>query len=462
MLTRQRHRGRAPRVELSVHRGQWPWWVRLPAWVLRHPRTVGIVVLLVWLCATFGDEQVVCAALMVLVGVVVWRLAHPASFAEIAAWRLAAWWRCWWVYRREWKSVMSLHELVEYDDGVLLVPPKRVRCGRDSDMVLVRMLPGQVPGDWEAAAEGLAHAWGARACRVRMNRPGYVMLELPRADRLVEPVPALPVPEEVDLAALPVGVAESGGPWLLRLLGTHVLVAGVTGAGKGSVLWSILRAVCPMIRDGLVQVWALDPKGGMELGPGRRLFARFAAGSYDDMLALLDDAVELMRERAGRLAGRTRQHVPTPSEPLVLLMVDEVANLTAYLPDRKVRERFAGALSLLLSQGRAVGVNVVAALQDPRKEVLGFRNLFPTKIALRLDEPVQVDMVLGDGARRMGAVCDRIPEALPGVGYVRLDGLREPVRVRAGYVSDTDIAAMCRDYAPRVRPAGRESWKEAA
>ena len=42
---------------------------------------------------------------------------------------------------------------------------------------------------------------------------------------------------------------------------------------------------------------------------------------------------------------------------------------------------------------------MVAALQDPRKDVLSIRNLFPDRIAMRLDEPEQVDMVLGDGAR---------------------------------------------------------------
>jgi len=35
-------------------------------------------------------------------------------------------------------------------------------------------------------------------------------------------------------------------------------------------------------------------------------------------------------------------------------------------------------------------------LQDPRKDVISLRNLFSTRIALRLDESDQVDMVLGD------------------------------------------------------------------
>jgi DNA segregation ATPase FtsK/SpoIIIE-like protein len=121
----------------------------------------------------------------------------------------------------------------------------------------------------------------------------------------------------------------------------------------------------------------------------------------------------------------------------------------------------AHALGLLLTQGRAVGVCVVAALQDPRKEVLGYRNLFPTKVGLRLDEPVQIDMVLGDGAREQGARCDRIGAALQRVGYVRLDGVREPTRVRAAYVTDDDIAAMVAAYAPTAAGPGEALFQAA-
>ena len=91
-----------------------------------------------------------------------------------------------------------------------------------------------------------------------------------------------------------------------------------------------------------------------------------------------------------------------------MVLVDEVAFLTAYQPDRKLKERIMTALATLTTQGRAVGYCVVAALQDPRKDVLTIRNLFPDRIAMRLDEPEQVDMVLGDGARDRGAACELI------------------------------------------------------
>ena len=140
-----------------------------------------------------------------------------------------------------------------------------------------------------------------------------------------------------------------------------------------------------------------------------------------------------------------------------MIVVDEVAFLTAYLSDRTIRDRIKAALATLTTQGRAVGYSVVAALQDPRKEVMSIRNLFPDRIAMRLDEPEQVDMVLGDGARDRGALADQIPTDPvigAGVAYVRLATDPDPVRVRAAWVTDADIRAMVAEYAPagKVRP----------
>jgi hypothetical protein len=60
-------------------------------------------------------------------------------------------------------------------------------------------------------------------------------------------------------------------------------------------------------------------------------------------------------------------------------------------------------------------------------------------------------MVLGPGARDMGARCDDhkvIPHNLPGVGFIKIDGVREPVRVRAAFVDEPDIDEMVQLYAP--------------
>jgi hypothetical protein len=71
-------------------------------------------------------------------------------------------------------------------------------------------------------------------------------------------------------------------------------------------------------------------------------------------------------------------------------------------------------------------------------------------------------MVLGEGAREQGARYDRIPAGLQGVGYVRIDGVREPTRVRAGHVLDEDIAKMTVDYAaPRALLDGEQLFQAA-
>ncbi len=207
----------------------------------------------------------------------------------------------------------------------------------------------------------------------------------------------------MDLRALAVGRREDGQVWVVRVHGTHVLIAGATGAGKASLLWSIVRALLPAMVAGLVRVWAADPKL-MELAYGRAIFDRYGryAATPDAIATMLKDAVAGMQRRAAVFAGKHRQHTPTPEHPFIVILVDEVAFLTAYLSDRALRDKIKAALATLTTQGRAVGYSVVAALQDPRKEVMNIRNLFPDRIAMRLDEAEQVDMVLGDGAHTHG------------------------------------------------------------
>ncbi|MFC3997858.1 FtsK/SpoIIIE domain-containing protein [Nocardiopsis sediminis] len=374
-------------------------------------------------------------------GLLVWWRRWPQTFRRYVALRVLAAWRWLSVYQRHWQPVLVVAGLAEsYQERRYLPRIRRVTCTDWADRVRVRLVAGTSPADMEQRVSELAHGFGAPSCRVSVLGARDVVLEFPRHDTLADPLDAMPVPEEPDLAALPVGAGEDGEPWLLRLHGTHVLVVGVTGAGKGSVLWSAIRAMLPAIHDGTAEVRAIDPKR-MELSYGRTLFADYA----DDGKAaveLLEQAVADMQERAERYAGIQRSHVPSTRDPFVVVVLDEVAFLTAYHPDRDVRRRAENAIATLTSQGRSVGFCVLAALQDPRKEVMNLRNLFPDKVALRLDEAGQVDMVLGEGARDRGALAHLIDPGLPGVAFVKLEGSPSPVRVRAAYVTDEDIDRM--------------------
>src|SRR3954467_8482605 len=168
------------------------------------------------------------------------------------------------------------------------------------------------------------------------------------------------------------------------------------------------------------------------------------------MIGLLEDAADAMDERTNRLAGKVRAHTPTVEDPFVVVLVDEVADLTAHAPDTATKKRAASALSRLLAKGRAPGFAVVAAVIDPRKDVIPFRDLFPTRIAMRLAEPEQTDLVLGDGARDRGADCSTISRALPGVAYVHNDTSPDPapVRVRFSHITNDHIAELVAGHLP--------------
>jgi len=51
--------------------------------------------------------------------------------------------------------------------------------------------------------------------------------------------------------------------------------------------------------------------------------------------------------------------------------------MLALLEDAKRRAH--ELIQFLLSQGRAVGVILVAAVQDPSRDIVTFRDLFPTR-----------------------------------------------------------------------------------
>ncbi|MEU2126535.1 FtsK/SpoIIIE domain-containing protein [Nocardia niwae] len=322
----------------------------------------------------------------------------------------------------------------------------------------VQMLGGQSVKDWnnDNIRAALAAYFGVPSVTVVATDPGFVRLDLRVYDTLADTVslPGLPSVMDVDLEAVPVGVTEDFDTWRLRVLYAHILLAGATGSGKGSVLWSIIVALGPAIKAGLVDVYLADPKGGAEFGKGEnRLFVRFATDNTT-ILAMLTEAVELMRERLARMrAAGLRKIVPSIDEPLILIIIDEAASLSSYA-SREEQQEFRRLTGLLLSQGRAAAVSVIAALQDPSKETMPNRQLFPVRIGLRLDEPTQSAMVHGQGARDRGARCDEISDETPGVGYVGEDGSNEFVRVRAFFVSDDDIDAIVDAYSPAPEIAG--------
>ncbi|KAA1430550.1 FtsK/SpoIIIE domain-containing protein [Mycolicibacter arupensis] len=428
------------------------WWAVLFP-VLSIPAAVAL-----WAAVSHGARAGVVTAAVEVAAYIGWSVLEPSSFTRWVTNPLRQRFWAWWRYHRNWESVCALHGLTAKLGERTLVPAVvSVRIGHHADVLIVKVVTGQSIADWQKRGPALAATWQADRLTIRATAPGQLRIIIGRGDVLGQPI-AVPMPtpgSAVDLGAVRVGVTETRRWWTLPVLGQHILVAGATGAGKGSVLWSLITGLAPQVKTGRVRLWVIDPKGGMELGAGAPMFTRFCYHTGQPTVELLRELVEVMQARAGRLRGHTRLHAPTVAEPLYVVIIDEIAALTAYVTDRKLRAEIEQLLGLLLSQGRAVGISVVAAVQDPAKDTLPVRQLFPVRIGLRMTEATQTAMVLGQGARDAGAECDLIADATPGVGYVMVDGTAEPVRVRAFHVTDRDITALARTFrAPRPGDEG--------
>ena len=401
----------------------------------------------------YGIVAGMLTAVTFVAGYGTWAALDARSFEAWIAQPVRQRFLMWWRYSRNWESICALNGLTTRDrerDRTLTPRLRSICIGKHTDAIDLRVVTGQSVNDWQKRVHELAAAWRADRLTIRATAPGEVRIMITRYDVLAQPIP-LPrraAGTDVNLAAVAVGITDTHRWWRVPLLGHHLLVAGATGAGKGSVLWSLIAGLAPSVRTGQVRLCVIDPKGGMELGAGAPLFSAFSHDAADNTLELLRKLVAVMHARANRLRGHTRLHTPTPSEPLVVVIIDEMAALTSYVTDRKTRTEIEHLLGLLLSQGRAVGISLIAAIQDPSKDTLPVRQLFTVRIGLRLTEASQTAMVLGQGARDAGAECDLIPDATPGVGYMMIDGTAEPQRVRAFNVTDPDIADLATRFTP--------------
>ncbi|MFC0547710.1 cell division protein FtsK [Kutzneria chonburiensis] len=428
-------------------------------WLNRHPRTTATLLVLAGL-VTLG-AVLRAWAVLAFVGLVLVGLAVVVG--PVLAWRAPVWWerwvwrfvRSWWLrwvfYVPRWESWARGCGLAIVDEATLAVSLPviiKVTTGPAWDEVRVSMAVGQKTEDFEERVRELGHARRSARCVVRELSPGVVSVDFQRRDLIAGVVPGASIPVEmlgdaVDLFSVPVGVSEYGRVLRMPLFGSHTFCAATTGAGKNSFTWAPYPLLAPAVRDGLVTVSGIDPKG-MELAYGRGLFRRYA-DTPKAAVELLEELVESMQARKVRLAGRRRKVVISRDNPLEILEFDEIAALTKYLGDKNQRARIESLVGLLLTQGRSLGFVVRGYVQEPTKETVVWRELFPYRMAMALPTASYVDMVLGDGAYERGARADRIPADTPGVGYVLEEWRRVPVRGRVAWTGDAGIEELV-DY----------------
>lgn len=323
----------------------------------------------------------------------------------------------------------------------------RVRAHGHVLQLTLRARPGQTVEDLDARAPQLASTLGAVSFRTRPVSGGEsgrsTVVELVMGEALSGAVHAGEPEPRAQAEGVRLGRTQEGRDWWLQLRGRHTLVAGCSGSGKGSVLWGICGGLAPAVRTDLVRLWGIDLKRGVELEMGSALFSAHAY-KPDEALAVLQTLMAVIDARGNAMAGTTRLHQPTVGDPLHVLVIDELAALTAYA-DLSIRREADRLLSEILTQGRALGVVVVACVQDPRKDVVGMRGLFTQTVALRLRSSDETAMVLGDGMARV-APAHRISPAHPGTAWL-VDDAGAADRVRADYWPDELIRVVASRYA---------------
>lgn len=224
-----------------------------------------------------------------------------------------------------------------------------------------------------------------------------------------------------------------GGPIIIPP-GWHTLVTGRSGSGKSMMLRQLIRNAVPDVADGTVRLFGIDLKGGVEQ-------ARWApwmqiGTNLEYAIAVLEDLDEKREARNRLLVEQGLDKIAICRDtPLLALVVDELGELTGGVDrDTKTRqERARALLDRILRLGRAAGITVVAASQDPRKERVPLRDGFPNRIALALNSKEEAAMMLGEAALADGCAPHAIPPSTPGIGYWHDAARRRAVRFRVPY-----------------------------
>ncbi|WP_041317119.1 hypothetical protein [Mycolicibacter sinensis] len=396
---------------------------------------------------------VVVAIIIAGVSLIFWRLGSPETYevylagpARLLHWRL--WAHISWRRLCKRCGLSASEQITRRDHDGRQVASTRwfhprlvgTEVTPTSLRLTVRARVGQTVEDLERAVPAIRDAARAHSARSVVVSPGTIRIELVMREQLStvgNPVS----PTTVTTARARLGRCENSAPWILQVAERQTLTVGCSGSGKGSVFWGIACGFGPAIAEGLVHLIGIDLKYGIEVSTGARLFTTIATTEANAVKTLV--AVETLMDKRGTQT-KTRQYTATQSMPLIVLMIDELAGLTAYMSDPALRKEANASLSRILSKGRGLGIVVAAFVQDPRKEVIPMRGLFTQTIALRLRSREEVTMVLGDGMADR-APAHRVSPDAPGTGYVVAeDG--QVTKVRSDFWTDDQISSTAKKY----------------
>ena len=238
---------------------------------------------------------------------------------------------------------------------------------------------------------------------------------------------------------IPVGLGKdiAGKPVITDLAKMpHLLVAGTTGSGKSVCVNTLISSILFSRKPEEVKLLLIDPKM-VELSIYNGI-PHLMAPVVTDMkkaAAVLRWAVREMEARYKAFAASGKRDIksyneahPKAAMPLIVLIIDELADLMMTAPD-DIEE----SISRLAQMARAAGIHMVLATQRPSVNVItgSIKANVPSRISFAVGSQIDSRTILDmAGAEKLLGKGDMLFAPI---------GANKPIRVHGAFISDDEV-----------------------
>ena len=241
---------------------------------------------------------------------------------------------------------------------------------------------------------------------------------------------------------IPVGLGKdiAGKPVITDLAKMpHLLVAGTTGSGKTVCVNTLISSILFSRKPEEVKLLLIDPKM-VELSIYNGI-PHLMAPVVTDMkkaAAVLRWAVREMEARYKAFAASGKRDIksyneahPKAAMPLIVLIIDELADLMMTAPD-DIEE----SISRLAQMARAAGIHMVLATQRPSVNVItgSIKANVPSRISFAVGSQIDSRTILDmAGAEKLLGKGDMLFAPI---------GANKPIRVQGAFISDDEVEKL--------------------
>lgn len=241
---------------------------------------------------------------------------------------------------------------------------------------------------------------------------------------------------------IPVGLGKdiAGKPVITDLAKMpHLLVAGTTGSGKSVCVNTLISSILFSRKPEEVKLLLIDPKM-VELSIYNGI-PHLMAPVVTDMkkaAAVLRWAVREMEARYKAFAASGKRDIksyneahPKAAMPLIVLIIDELADLMMTAPD-DIEE----SISRLAQMARAAGIHMVLATQRPSVNVItgSIKANVPSRISFAVGSQIDSRTILDmAGAEKLLGKGDMLFAPI---------GANKPIRIQGAFISDDEVEKL--------------------